>query len=78
MVGFKVHNMRDGGESLGSASDSKGSSLFLLVSQSNVEVSDCYATTSELILRLELFLFHYYFNKTLGRYTSLNVSSLPL
>lgn len=52
--------------------------LFLLVSQSNVEVSDCYATTLELILRLELFLFHYYFNKTLGRYTSLNVSSLPL
>lgn len=27
MVGFKVHNMRDGGERLGSASDSEGSSL---------------------------------------------------
>lgn len=27
MVGFKVHNMRDGGERLRSACDSKGSSL---------------------------------------------------
>lgn len=27
VVGFKVHNMRDGGERVGSASDSEGSSL---------------------------------------------------
>lgn len=74
MVGFKVHNMRDGGERVGSASDSEGSSLLACFTKQR----DCYATTLELILRLELFLFHYYFNKILGRYTSLNVSSLPL